>query len=77
MATTQQDVHDDCFWTGLVKLLGGFANSAALVGTPDRVFESLRAYRDLGVSAFLLTTGDEGFWEPSLEDFAVSVKREL
>ena len=77
LATTQQDVHDDCFWTGLVKLLGGFANSAALVGTPDRVFESLRRYRDLGISAFLLTTGEEGFWEPSLEAFAARVKREL
>ncbi len=77
LATTRQDVHDDCFWTGLVKLLGGFANSAALVGTPDRVFESLRSYRDLGIGAFLLTTGEEGFWEPSLEDFALRVKREL
>lgn len=78
LATTQQDTHDDgIFWTGLVKLLGGFANSAALVGTPDRVFEALRRYRDLGISAFLLTTGEEGFWEPSLEEFAVRVKREL
>ncbi len=77
LATTQQDVHDTCFWTGLVKLLGGFANSAALVGTPERVFDSLRAYRDLGINAFLLTTGEEGFWDPSLEDFALRVKREL
>ena len=77
LATTQQDVHDDCFWTGLVKLLGGFANTAALVGTPDRVFESLRRYRDLGIGAFLLTTGEEGFWEPSLETFAARVKRGL
>ena len=77
LATTQQDVHDDCFWTGLVKLLGGFANSAALVGTPDRVFDTLRAYRDLGIGAFLLTTGEDGFWEPSLEQFAARVKREL
>ena len=77
LATAGQDVHDDCFWTGLVKLLGGFANSSALVGTPDRVFESLRAYRDLGVGAFLLTTGDDGFWEPSLEEFAIRVKRGL
>ena len=78
LATTQQDTHDDgLFWTGLVKLLGGFANSAALVGTPDRVMAALRRYRDLGISAFLLTTGEEGFWEPSLEEFAVRVKREL
>ena len=78
LKTTQQDTHDDgVFWTGLVKLLGGFANSAALVGTPDRVFAALRRYRDLGVSAFLLTTGEEGFWEPSLESFALRVKQEL
>lgn len=78
LATAQQDTHDDgVFWTGLVKLLGGFANSAALVGTPDRVFEALRRYRDLGVSAFLLTTGEDGFWDPSIEEFAVRVKREL
>ena len=30
LSLTNADVHDDCFWSGLVKLLGGFANSAAL-----------------------------------------------
>ncbi len=77
LATAAKEVHDECFWTGLVKLLGGFANSAALVGTPERVMDSLRNYKALGLDAFLLTTGLEGFWEPSLEDFAVRVKNEL
>lgn len=77
LSLTGTNVHDDCFWTGLVSLLGGFANSAALVGTPDRVLRALAAYRDLGVDAFLLTGGVYGIWEPSLEDFAARVKREL
>ncbi|GAA3311575.1 LLM class flavin-dependent oxidoreductase [Streptomyces cinereospinus] len=77
LAATAQDVHDDCFWTGLVSLLGGFANTAALVGTPERVMRSLAAYRNLGVDAFLLTGGIYGIWEPALEDFAARVKREL
>lgn len=58
-------------------MLGGFANSAALVGTPDRVMAALKAYRELGIDAFLLTTGQDGFWEPSLEAFAARVKAEL
>ena len=77
LATTQQDVHDDCFWTGLVKLLGGYANSAALVGTPDRVMSAIRKYRELGIDAFLITTGLDGFWEPSLEEFGIRMKNEL
>ena len=77
LAFAGTDVHDDCFWTGLVSLLGGFANSAALVGTPDRVLRSLAAYRDLGIDAFLLTGGVYGIWTPELEDFAARVKREL
>ncbi|MFB6549329.1 MULTISPECIES: LLM class flavin-dependent oxidoreductase [unclassified Streptomyces] len=77
LAYTGTDVHDDCFWTGLVSLLGGFANSAALVGTPDRVLRALAAYRDLGIDAFLLTGGVYGIWEPALENFAARVKREL
>ena len=31
-----------------MKLLGGFANSAALVGTPRQVMDSMKAYRALG-----------------------------
>jgi len=77
LSLTNEEIHDDCFWSELVKLLGGFANSAALVGTRDRVMQSLKNYRDLGISAFLLTTGPDGFWEPSLEDFALQVKKEL
>jgi alkanesulfonate monooxygenase len=71
------ELHDDCFWTRLVTLLGGFANSAALVGTPDRVLETLARYRDLGVGAFLVTTGPFGIWDPRLEEFLRRVKEEL
>jgi alkanesulfonate monooxygenase len=77
LALTEDELHDDCFWTGLVKLLGGFANSAALVGTEDRILESLAKYRDLGVSAFLITTGAEAAWDPSLENIARRIKKEL
>ncbi|RRQ25536.1 LLM class flavin-dependent oxidoreductase [Rhodococcus sp. Eu-32] len=77
LALTEEELHDDCFWTGLVKLLGGFANSAALVGTEDRILESLAKYRDLGISAFLITTGAEAAWDPSLENIARRMKKEL
>jgi alkanesulfonate monooxygenase len=77
LATAEQEMHDDCFWTGLVKLLGGFANTAALVGTPDRVIASLKKYCDLGVGAFLVTTGVDGFWDASLEPFLLRMKKEL
>lgn len=77
LETAKQELHDDCYWTRLTELLGGFANSGALVGTPDRVLAAMAKYRDLGVDAFLLTTGIEGYWEPSLEEFACRVKREL
>lgn len=77
LAHAEQELHDDCFWTGLVKLLGGFANTAALVGTPDRIMESLKKYRELGVGSFLITTGVDGFWDASLESFLVRMKKEL
>ncbi len=77
LAIAEEELHDDCFWTRLVSLLGGFANSAALVGTPDRVMKSLAQYRDLGVDAFLFTTGAQGLWDPELEGFMQRVKREL
>tara|TARA_R110000764_G_scaffold157460_4_gene245356 strand:+ start:3583 stop:4611 length:1029 start_codon:yes stop_codon:yes gene_type:complete len=77
MAIADAELHDDCFWTGLVKLLGGFANSAALVGTPDRVLAALKKYRALGIDAFLITGGVDGFWDPTLEDFLIQVKQEL
>jgi len=77
LAFAEEELHDDCFWTRLVSLLGGFANSAALVGTPDRMLESLRKYRDLGVDAFLFTAGPFGIWDAELEPFLRRVKREL
>ncbi|MDR5785524.1 LLM class flavin-dependent oxidoreductase [Caballeronia sp. LP003] len=77
LEVAKTEKHDDCFWSRLVSLLGGFANSAALVGTPDRVLDSLKAYRDLGIESFLLTTGADGLWEPELEGFLQRVKREL
>ena len=77
LATAEHERHDECFWTGLVKLLGGFANSAALVGTPDRVMESLRRYRELGIDRFLITTGMHGYWDPSLNEFCLRMKNEL
>jgi alkanesulfonate monooxygenase len=70
-------VHDDCFWTGLTTLLGGFANSQALVGSEDRVLDTLARYRDLGIGTFLVTTGAEAGWDASLEPFLARVKEEL
>jgi alkanesulfonate monooxygenase len=77
LALASEELHDDCLWTRLVTVLGGLSSSVALVGTPERVLTSLRSYRDLGVSAFLCTTGPFGVWEPQLEDFLLRVKREL
>ncbi|GAA3728997.1 LLM class flavin-dependent oxidoreductase [Streptomyces tremellae] len=77
LALTDRELHDDCFWTGLTKLLGGFANSQALVGTEERILDTLGRYRDLGVDAFLVTTGAEAGWDPALEDFVRRAKREL
>lgn len=77
LALTDEELHDDCFWTGLTKLLGGFANSQALVGSYDRVLDSLRRYRQLGVDAFLVTTGAEASYDPSLAEFLAETKRAL
>ena len=77
LAAAEKELHDTCFWTALVKLLGGFANSAALVGTPDQVMDSLKAYRALGIDAFLITGGMHGLWDPSLEEFLVQARKEL
>lgn len=77
LAHAEHELHDDCFWTGLVKLLGGFANTAALVGTPDRVLKAMKRYCDLGVGAFLVTAGAAGFWDASLEPFLLRMKQEL
>ena len=77
LAAAEQELHDTCFWTALVKLLGGFANSAALVGTPQQVMDSLKAYRALGIDAFLITGGAHGLWELELEGFLAEAKQEL
>jgi alkanesulfonate monooxygenase len=77
LALTDEELHDDCFWTGLTKLLGGFANSQALVGSYDRVLDALAAYRNLGVDAFLVTTGAEAQWDPALEEYLMTVKKAL
>lgn len=77
LSAAEQELHDTCFWTALVKLLGGFANSAALVGTPQQVMGSMKAYRALGIDAFLITGGPHGLWEPELEGFLAEAKQEL
>lgn len=77
LALTAEELHDDCFWTGLTKLLGGFANSQALVGTEERILNTLGTYRDLGIEAFLVTTGAEAAWDPALEGFLARAKKEL
>ncbi|WP_020500312.1 LLM class flavin-dependent oxidoreductase [Sciscionella marina] len=77
LALTEEELHDDCFWTGLTKLLGGFANSQALVGTEERILNTLGTYRDLGIDTFLVTTGAEAAWDPTLEDFLARAKKEL
>ncbi len=77
LALTDRELHDDCFWTGLTKLLGGFANSQALVGTEERVLDTLGRYRELGIDTFLVTTGAEAAWDPSLEGFLARAKKEL
>ncbi|MFI7123093.1 LLM class flavin-dependent oxidoreductase [Amycolatopsis sp. NPDC049868] len=77
LALTDEELHDDCFWSGLTKLLGGFANSQALVGTEERILNTLGTYRDLGVDTFLVTTGAEAAWDPALESFLARAKKEL
>ncbi|WP_037568707.1 LLM class flavin-dependent oxidoreductase [Phaeacidiphilus oryzae] len=77
LALTDEELHDDCFWTGLTRLLGGFANSQALVGSEERILDALGRYRELGVDAFLFTTGAEAAWDPALEGFLARAKKEL
>ncbi len=76
----QGEVFDSCLWTGIARLTGAVAgtaattgvggNTTALVGTPDQVADALLAYHRIGISTFLL----RGF-DP-LED-AVAYGREL
>jgi alkanesulfonate monooxygenase len=77
LALTDDELHDDCFWTGLTKLLGGFANSQALVGTEEQVLDTLGRYHELGVGTFLVSTGAEASWDPALEDFLLRAKKEM
>lgn len=77
LALTDEELHDTCFWTGLTKLLGGFANSQALVGTEEQILDTLGTYQSLGIGTFLVTTGAEAGWDPSLEEFLLRVKKEL
>ncbi|MGY2897197.1 LLM class flavin-dependent oxidoreductase [Deinococcus sp. UYEF24] len=77
LESAKTEVHDGIFWTALVALLGGFANSAALVGTEDQIIEALGKYRDLGADAFLLTTGVDGLYDPALEPLFARIKAEL
>lgn len=77
LALTADELHDHCFWTGLTKLLGGFANSQALVGTEEQILDTLGTYREMGVGTFLVTTGAEASWDPALEDFLLRAKKEL
>ncbi|MDH6523341.1 alkanesulfonate monooxygenase [Streptomyces sp. SAI-135] len=77
LALTDEELHDTCFWTGLTKLLGGFANSQALVGTEEQILDTLGTYHDLGVGTFLVTTGAEAGWDPALEAFLLRAKKEL
>lgn len=68
--------HDDCLWMGIVAALNGLGNAAALVGTEDRVMETLAAYREAGVDTFLIS-GELGHWRPELVPVVDRMKREL
>jgi alkanesulfonate monooxygenase len=70
------EVHDDCFWTGIVAAMNGLGNSSALVGTEERILAALREYRDIGVDTFLVT-GEGGDWRPSLAPTVERMRREL
>jgi alkanesulfonate monooxygenase len=69
-AAATGEVLDRRLWTPVAAATGARGNTTALVGTPEQVAESLLAYYDLGVTAFLI----RGF-DP-LED-AIDYGREL
>jgi alkanesulfonate monooxygenase len=48
------EVLDNRLWTAVAAATGARGNTTALVGTPAQVAESLLAYYDLGVTAFLI-----------------------
>lgn len=70
------EVHDDCLWMGIVAAMNGLGNSSALVGTEDRVMQTLAAYRSLGVDTFLISA-EGGEWDQSLAPIADRMRREL
>lgn len=75
-AAQESEVHDDCMWTGIVAAMNGLGNASALVGTEDRVMETLAAYRDMGVDSFLISA-EGGEWDQSLAPVAERMRREL
>jgi alkanesulfonate monooxygenase SsuD/methylene tetrahydromethanopterin reductase-like flavin-dependent oxidoreductase (luciferase family) len=46
--------HDERLWMGITKANGALGNTSCLVGTAERVADSLLAYYRLGVSSFLI-----------------------
>lgn len=70
------EVHDDCLWMGIAAALKGLGNSAAVVGTPDRILATLQSYLDAGVDTFLIS-GFGGYWDPGLIPFVERMRAEL
>jgi alkanesulfonate monooxygenase len=70
---TRQDTN---FWAGITLATGGQGSTSALVGTEEEIVQSLAAYRELGINAFLLT-GPDGVWTNDLAPVVTRVKREL
>lgn len=48
------EVHDECLWTGLVKISGANGNTTVLVGTPEQVAEAIVRYYDIGLRGVLI-----------------------
>lgn len=70
------EVHDDCLWMGLVAAMNGLGNASGLVGTEDRIMETLAAYREMGVGTFLISSFG-GEWSNELTPIADRMRREL
>lgn len=50
----QQEIYDKCLWMPIAAATGAGGNTTALVGTPERVAESILDYYDAGVSSILI-----------------------
>lgn len=50
--------HDDCFWAGPVREVSGTGNTTALVGTPEKISDTLCQYHELGITTFGLNDYD-------------------